>query len=57
MYKIKQFKYHYYHELEEFLNNQHGAGFTLIQVLQLMSPSGDNEKMHQATILFKLNKI
>lgn len=52
MYGIEQINYHYYHELTEYLNEINNSGFEVIQIIDI-KPSGDNEKMHRATILTK----
>ena len=55
MYSIEQCNYHYYSELTDYLNQIHNSGSQVVQILEVMQPSGDNKKMHRATILtFKL---
>ncbi len=53
MYKIDQVNYHYFHELTEFMDEKKDEGFEVVQVIRFREPSGDTEKMHRATILFK----
>ena len=52
MYSIDKKNYHYYYELTHWLNLKKGIGYTVIQIIDICS-SGDNEKMHTATVLFK----
>ncbi len=51
MYRIEQIDYHYYYQLEEGINDLMKQGREVIQILILSKPSGDNEKMHRATVL------
>lgn len=51
MYEIQQCDYHYYYELKDYMNLQLSAGWYVVQVISI-TPSGDNQKMHRATILF-----
>lgn len=57
MHRIEQIDYHYYHELEDGINELMKKGREVIQILILSKPSGDNEKMHRATVLTReINK-
>lgn len=57
MFEIKQVDYHYYHQLTEGLNNLESAGYTVIQILEHMTPSGNVELMHRDTVLVKKNWV
>lgn len=57
MYRIEQIDYHYYYQLEEGINDLMKQGREVVQILILSKPSGDNEKMHRATVLTReINK-
>ncbi len=51
-FSIIQRNYHYYHDLVDHLNDLYINGLETIQILET-KPSGDNKKMHRATILVK----
>ena len=50
MYEIEWIDYKYNYELKDYLNQLHEIGFEVVQIIDI-SPSGDDEKMHRATIL------
>jgi hypothetical protein len=52
MYKIFQFDYHYYSQLTDQMDVLQKQGFEIMQVIEI-GPSGNNERMHRATVLCK----
>lgn len=57
MYRIEQIDYHYYYQLTEGINDLMKQGREVIQILILSNPSGNEEKMHRATVLTReINK-